>query len=308
MSKKVEDLNIVCFGEILWDVLPGGAMPGGAPMNVAYHLKKLGFEPKLITRVGYDHWGEELIQLMKKSEISTDYFQIDHDSETGKVIANVFDNSNVTYDIISPVAWDQIQWDESFEQLVSESDCFIFGSLITRNEKSRSTLYQLLELAKTKVLDINLRPPFFNKKIIEDLLIHTNLLKLNSSELELIAGWFSCYDSDEDRMRLLQDRFDILTIVVTKGGEGCTLVNNGSVYTHRGFKVKVADTIGSGDAFLAGFLSYSLQDKSLQSAVEYGNALGALIATYSGACPQYQKNEIQMLINKNFGSSNNNPA
>ena len=149
MSVKTIKNNIVCFGEILWDVLPAGVMPGGAPMNVAYHLKKLKREPKLITRVGHDEWGKELIQLMEKNEISTDYFQIDYDLGTGKVIANVFDSSNVTYDIIAPVAWDQIQWDNSFEGLVADCDYFVFGSLATRNQKSRQTLYGLLELAKT---------------------------------------------------------------------------------------------------------------------------------------------------------------
>jgi fructokinase len=303
MSAKFRNKNIVCFGEILWDVLPDGAMPGGAPMNVAYHLKKLNHDPQLITRVGHDEWGKGLIQLMERNKISTEYFQMDYTLGTGRVIATVLDNHNVSYNILNPVAWDNIQWEESFEQLVSDCDCFVFGSLITRNEKSRNTLFQLLELAQNKVLDINLRPPFFNKEIVNDLLSHADLLKLNNSELELITGWFSPYDSEEDRMRLLQDRFNILTIVVTKGDKGCTLVNNGTFFKHSGFEVEVSDTIGSGDAYLAGLLSYLLDESSFESAIEYANALGALTATYKGACPDYYENEIQSLINNKLEST-----
>jgi fructokinase len=304
MSDKSIKSNIVCFGEILWDVLPVGVMPGGAPMNVSYHLKKLSLEPTLITRVGHDRWGKELIQLMEKNEISTDYFQIDYELETGKVIANVIDSTNVTYDIIAPVAWDHIQWDPSFEQLVSDSDYFVFGSLVTRNQKSRHTLYQLLEQAKTKVLDINLRPPFFNREIIEELLKRADILKLNDQELEFITGWFSQFESEADRIRSLQDQFNIATIVVTKGNNGCTVVNDGSICRHNGFAVKVADTIGSGDAFLAAFLSKYSAGHSFPSSIEYANALGALVATYDGACPDYTQNEIFELINKNLTGAN----
>jgi fructokinase len=300
----IKENNIVCFGEILWDILPDGAMPGGAPMNVAYHLRKLNYNPQLITRVGHDEWGKGLIQLMERNEISTEYFQMDHKLATGRVIANVIDNHNVTYDIINPSAWDHIQWEESFEQLLIDCDCFVFGSLAARNETSRKTLFQLLELATTKVLDINLRPPFFNKEIVNDLLERSDILKLNNSELELITGWFSPYKSDDDRIRLIQDRFEILTIVVTKGDKGCTVVNNGNIYKHPGFEVEVTDTIGSGDAFLAGFLSCLLNGSPFELTTEYANALGALVASCKGACPEYQESEIQLLINKKLQGSN----
>ena len=148
------------------------------------------------------------------------------------------------------------------------------------------------------MLDINLRPPFFNRQIVEELLTRTDVLKLNDNELEFITGWFSPYESEDDRIRVLQDQFNIVTIVVTKGEKGCTVVNNGSIHKHNGFAVKVADTIGSGDAFLAGFLSCQLSGHSLPSSLEYANALGALIATYNGACPDYAEHEIHQLISK----------
>jgi fructokinase len=304
MSEKISLHHMICFGEILWDVLPTGAMPGGAPMNVAYHLKKLHHDPKLITRVGHDQWGKELIELMERNEISTEFFQMDHKLETGKVIANLFDSQNVNYEILAPVAWDNILWESSFEKLFTGENCLIYGSLVTRNENSRKTLYQLLELAKTKVLDINLRAPFFQKETIDMLLSRADLLKLNDSELELITGWFAHYDTEEDRIRLLQDRFHIPTIVLTKGRQGCTLAHHGKFYKHHGFEVDVADTIGSGDAFLAGFLSCFFKGISWQSTLEYANALGALVASYSGACPEYKEDEIQLLINRKYQNIN----
>lgn len=295
---------IVCFGEILWDVLPSGAMPGGAPMNVAYHLKKLNHDPLLITRVGHDEWGKGLIELLERNEISTEYFQMDHVLETGKVIANVVDSHNVTYDIINPVAWDNIHWEDSFEPIVKNANFFVFGSLAARNQSSRATLFRLLELAERKVLDVNLRPPFFNQEIITDLLMRTDMLKLNNAELKFVTGWFSPYDSEEDRIRMLQDRFKISTVIVSRGDQGCTVMHQGSIYKHEGFQVDVVDTIGSGDAFLAGFLSSRLQGNSFNVAIEYANALGALIATYSGACPHYDGSDIQFLIDKKFEGSN----
>lgn len=296
MNNSTSIYDVVCFGEILWDVLPGGAMPGGAPMNVAYHLKKMNQNPGLITRVGHDEWGKALIELMEAHHISTDYFQLDYGLETGKVKATVLDN-NVSYDIVAPVAWDYIQWEDDFESLVLSSAYFVFGSLVTRNERSRTTLYRLLDLAKVKVLDINLRPPFFDKNTIEQLLRKADILKLNYAELELITGWFAHYQSDHDRMRLLQERFQIPVIIVTKGESGCTMLDNNSFYQQKGYAVHVADTIGSGDAFLAGFISHLLSGRTSHEALAYANALGALVASYSGACPNYDTEEIQLVMN-----------
>ena len=304
MNEKYK--NIVCFGEILWDILPDGAMPGGAPMNVAYHLKKLNHDPQLITRIGHDKWGKGLIELMERNKISTEYFQMDHRVATGRVIANIIDNSNVTYDIINPSAWDYIEWEDQFEILMNSCDHFVFGSLSARNEISRKTLFQLLELAKTKVLDINLRPPFFNKEIINNLIRRTNIVKLNSSELELITGWFTSYKSDEDRIRLIQDHFDIATVVVTNGDKGCMVIDDGCIHKHPGFPIEVADTVGSGDAFLAGFLSDLLKGSPFDVAIKHANALGALVATYKGACPEYNASDIQLLMAKNLKGSNIN--
>jgi len=298
MSTSFLKQQVVCFGEILWDILPGGALPGGAPMNVAYHLKKLGLEPAMITRIGSDEWGKNLVKLMEANNISTDSFQLDDILETGKVNATINQNNEVIYEILKPVAWDNIQWEDKLETLVCDADYFVFGSLATRSETTRNTLFKLLEIAPWKVLDINLRAPHYNRANIEQILYKINLLKLNQAELELITGWFTKYQSDIDRIQVLQDKFSIPNIVVTKGGNGALFNCNGKIYSHPGYSIVVADTIGSGDSFLAALLAKLSADNTPEEALSFACAMGALIAGYNGACPDYKIEEINELMKK----------
>ena len=148
---------VVCFGEILWDILPQGSVPGGAPMNVAYHLSRLGQRPAIITRVGFDDMGKELINIFSGYGITTDFFQIDYKIQTGRVYAEFRENNEVLYNIIKPAAWDFIEWEDDFKPLIQQAEYFVFGSLITRNKQSKNILFKCLEIANTKVFDINLR-------------------------------------------------------------------------------------------------------------------------------------------------------
>lgn len=296
MSLPEKQFPVISFGEILWDLLPTVSLPGGAPMNVAYHLKKLGMNPAVISRIGLDDYGKGLIQLLEKNDMSTDFVQMDFELPTGIVNATAGDHNEIVYDIIRPVAWDNIQWGDSFESLLADDAYFIFGSLIARNKESRDTLFRLLEIAKRKVLDINLRPPYFSRDIAEKLLQDLTLLKLNLAELELITGWFTDYKNHIDRIKVLQNRFNIPNIIVTRGSEGSVLYTEGTLYEHPGFKVEVADTIGSGDASLAALLVKLSAGASPAEALEFSSALGALIATYSGGCPDYEVEEIYALI------------
>lgn len=288
--------KVVCFGEVLWDILPTGAVPGGAPMNVAYHLQKLNKNPALITRIGIDKRGQDLMNIFSSQQVCTDFFQVDDKHETGKVFAQPNEYNEVVYDIIKPVAWDYISWDDSFTELISNADFFVFGSLAARNKVSRDTLFQLLSIAKNKVLDINLRAPHYNRKIVEQLLQKADFVKMNLAELELITGWFSNHTSIEDRMKSIREKFHISNMVVTMGGDGAMLFMEGNVVKHQGFKVDVVDTVGSGDAFLAGLLSQLLDNAGSDDALEFASGLGAFIATQRGACPEYNGAEINELI------------
>ena len=288
--------RVVCFGEVLWDIFPDGGVPGGAPMNVTYHLHKQGINPALITKIGIDEKGKELVNIFSSHGVCTDYFQFDYDNETGKVFATPNEFNEVVYDIVKPVAWDFIVWEDTFEELIANSEFFVFGSLAARNSVSKEALFRLLEIAKNKVLDINLRAPHFNKRIVEELLQKADFLKLNLAELELITGWFSNHTNINDRINSLRDRFAISNMVVTKGGDGAVLFINGDTINHPGFKVDVVDTVGSGDAFLAGLLSKLLEGKKYDEALQFASGLGAFIATQRGACPAYEIEDVEKLI------------
>lgn len=297
--KKRNNHSVICFGEVLWDILPSGAVPGGAPMNVTYHLHKQGKSPALITRIGNDEKGKGLEAIFNDHGVCTDYFQVDKDHETGKVFAHPNEFNEVLYDIVKPVAWDFIEWNDEYAALVSNADYFVFGSLAARNKTSKNTLLQLLESSPNKVLDINLRAPHFDRHIVEELIGKANILKLNLAELELITGWFSSQTSVIDRVRLIADRFRISSIVVTMGGDGALLYKDAMIFRHPGFFVNVADTVGSGDAFLAGLLSKLMENKTPEEALDFANGLGAFIATKTGACPPYEMQDVFALINQN---------
>lgn len=294
--QKIQDHKVVCFGEVLWDILPSGAVPGGAPMNVAYHLHKQNMNPAVITSVGNDKKGKELLEIFSDFGICTDFFQTDDQHETGKVYAKQNENKDMVYDIVKPVAWDYIKWENDFQDLVSNAQYFVFGSLAARSLESKNTLLQLLECAKIKALDINLRPPHFNREIIEDLLSKADFLKLNQEELELISGWFSKYTSLDDKAKSIQDKFHIQNMVVTRGGEGAVLFYNGEQYTHIGYKVNVADTVGSGDAFLSGLIGKLMTNTEPSKALDFASRLGAFIATKKGACPKYNIEDVESMI------------
>lgn len=287
--------EVVCFGEILWDILPTGAKPGGAPMNVAYHLRKLGINPALITRIGKDQWGRDLLTLMNEQQISTDFFRVDESLATGVVNAQINLNNEVTYDIVKPVAWDNIMWQNGMGTLISEAAYFVFGSLASRSEVSRNTLFQLIEKAKYRVLDINLRAPHYSKDCVEQLMAKANLLKLNHDELKLIGGWYTNAESDIELIHAILGKYTIDKVVVTKGAEGAILFCNDVLYTYPGIKITVADTVGSGDSFLAALLHGFINNQKPEQALQFACAVGALVATYTGACPDYDPEEINQL-------------
>lgn len=297
MAKK-SNYPVVCFGESLWDFLPERKLPGGAPANVAYHLQKLGKNPAVISRIGNDELGNELIKEFRSKSIETDFFQVDNKYETGKVFATVKENHEVEYEIVQPVAWDFIECIKKDEEIISNAEYFVFGSLVSRNKNSRNSLLRCLEFAKIKVFDINLRPPHFSKENLAQLLEETDILKLNLSELQLVSSWYDNLKSNEEMIKLLAQKFNLQTIIVTKGGDGAMLYINEKYFYHPGYSVKVADTIGSGDSFLAAIISKLMDKASPEEALDFASALGAFVASRPGACPDYQIIDVIDLMNK----------
>ena len=293
-SKK----SVVCFGEILWDNLPTGKRPGGAPMNVAYHLHKLGIDSHLISSIGNDQSGVELMDFLKEIGLKTDLVQIDREHATSEVQASVNPvNHEVSYEIISPVAWDFTTWQPNFEVLLNEAQAFVFGTLSARNMTSRNTLYKMLEYGSYHVFDVNLRAPHYSPEVIEALLQKSNMVKLNSSELLLIAQWYNqaCV-KEAECVEVLFDRFKIDEVLITKGSQGATYYTSLFRYDYPAYTVNVADTIGSGDSFLAAFLAMKLGDEPVEITLDYAVAMGAFITSQAGACPQYSKFDLERFI------------
>jgi fructokinase len=292
--------QVVCFGEMLWDVLPSGAKPGGAPMNVAYHLQKLGMAPAVISRVGEDERGSELLRLLDENGITTNHVQKDATHPTGVVLARLNERAEASYEIVQPVAWDFIANHDDLKKLIAAARYFVFGSLAAREAVSRHTLFQLLESAGTKVFDINLRTPHYTKVTLELLLQQCDILKINEEELQVVASWYGHLKKLEEQMALLQDRFRIDTVVTTRGSAGAVLLTGGSTHAHAGYKVAVKDTVGSGDAFLAALLSQLQSGAEATEALRFANGLGAYIASKEGACPPYDINDVRDRIKAGF--------
>jgi len=295
--------EVVCFGEILWDVLPDRELPGGAPMNVTYHLTKLGRTATLISRIGADERGTELRKVFEGKGIDISNLQTDQNYRTSIVLATPNQAGDMKYQIVEDVAWDYIERQTGHEALVAGARYFVFGSLATRCEVSRNTLFELMEIPVRKVLDINLRAPFINKDCLEYQLGKAQVLKMNEEELVMVSGWYSNTRRFEDKIKVLQDRFQIETIIVTCGAKGAIVNYDHRFYYHNGFKVNVADTIGSGDSFLAAFLSKFIADRNVESALAFGCTVGAFVATQEGGCPEYTPEDIEHFSAKTLANT-----
>ena len=289
--------QVICFGEVLWDNLPSGKKPGGAPMNVAYHLKKLGISSALISRVGNDQDGDNLLKVIKELDLSVELCQIDKQHKTSLVEVVITPDHEVKYDIVFPVAWDFIEYDPQLESILREADVFVFGSLVSRSEVSRTTLDYILDHVAYKVFDVNLREPHYEKEQIAYFLHKTDLLKLNIHEIDLISGWFGNSSANEaEKVHLLQNSFNIKEVIVTKGSKGASYYSTEIQYHYPAYKVEVQDTVGSGDSFLAAFLSKKLSGEYLESTLDFAVAVGAFITMQEGACPQYTYNDLKRFI------------
>ncbi len=266
-------------------------------MNVAYHLQQMGVKAHLLSRVGEDVAGDILLNTLKSWGLSTALCEADAAYPTSEVHARVGENHEVTYEIVYPVAWDFISYNTEAASLLRRADAFVFGSLATRNQTSRETLFRLLEESAFNVFDVNLRAPHYSPAVIRQLLHKTNLLKLNQQELELLTDWFGGgITSEAARIGLLHEQFGIGEIIVTRGSKGASYFIPGKRLDCAALPVEVADTVGSGDAFLAAFLAKKLQNESAETALAYAAALGALVTSKHGACPPYTTSELDTLL------------
>jgi fructokinase len=287
----------VCFGEVLWDILPTEKVAGGAPMNVAIRLQSLGVDTTIISRIGNDALGKDLLQIVADKKVNTSFIQVDKTHSTGEVLVHLDDTGTASYAIVNPSAWDMIEWNEAMHTIVAKADAFVFGSLVCRNEISKNTLLKLVEIAKFKIFDVNLRAPFYNIELIVELMFKADFIKLNDEELLLIAAELGCTGSSiEEQILFLSKYTHTASICVTKGKDGAVLLMNNEFYTHPGFTVAVADTVGAGDSFLAALIAQLLQKKPLNNILAFACATGSLVASKKGANAVITIDEIEQLI------------
>lgn len=290
--------NIVCFGEVLWDVFPTHKKIGGAPLNVAIRASSFGHNVSLISAVGEDNNGNEILDYLKANNINSECVQLLNDYKTGEVQVTLSENGSATYTIEYPSAWDKIVLTESSKLAVKQADVFLFGSLITRDTTSKNTLYELVKLARYKVFDINLRPPHFNKEVIIYLMNEAHFIKMNDEELYEVSSLMgSKFNSLEQNLKFIARKTNTKHICVTKGPFGAVLFYNKKLYYNSGYKIKVADTVGAGDSFLGALISQLVNQIEPQEALDFACAVGALVAQSEGANPHLSSEEIETFIN-----------
>ncbi|RMA64337.1 carbohydrate kinase family protein [Ulvibacter antarcticus] len=289
--------NIVCFGEILWDVFPNHKKIGGAPLNVAFRLKSFENNVSIISSIGDDTKGEEIIDLIKKRGISVEHIQIDGKLKTGKVNVMLNRKGSASYDIKFPRAWDNIQLTEDVKNLAKNADAFIFGSLIARNDVSRNTLYELLKLASYKIFDVNLREPYYTNEVLNHLMGQADFIKFNDDEIfEISKQYGASGRSLEQTVKFIAEQTNTNSICVTKGRHGAILYDNGNFYYNSGYQIKVVDTVGAGDSFLASLINELLKKSSPQKAIDFACVVGAIVASSEGANPEIKKSDIDRFI------------
>lgn len=289
----MKNIEIVCFGEVLWDNLKEGRRLGGAPLNVCYHLNKRGIPSAIVSQVGNDSNGNDILREIDQLEIDRSFCTVSDSKPTSTVEVHITDEK-VTYEIVEDVAWDHIPYTSELENTVAGAEVLLFGSLVTRNSVSRNTLFKLLPAAKYKVFDVNMRPPFYTKDRIEALVKVSNLLKMNEEELSVLCDWWQIAAKEEyGKLNTILHQFGSLeAIVLTKGAEGASYCSRDLYLSAPAQKVQIADTVGSGDAFLASFLASKLQGVPVEEALKNAIVLSGFVATQAGACPPYELAEI----------------
>jgi len=294
--------TIVSFGEVLWDLLPSGPVLGGAPFNFSCRAAALGDRSVMVSRLGRDELGGTAMRRMTELGVETGCMQEDAERPTGTVPVTLDSRGIPDYFITPDVAYDRIQPLPELASLAARADCICYGMIARRGAVSRATLDGMLAAFRGRynLLDLNLRKDCWTPQSVAAAIRGAGILKLNDQELDVVAGVFEIPDAAmQDRVRALLDRTSLAIVVVTLGeGGALALPRDGRAAYSPGFSVKVADTVGSGDAFTAGFIHTLLSGGTLSDACTFGNALGALVASQHGATQPTPMGEITALMEK----------
>ena len=291
--------KVVSFGEVLWDKLPSQKVAGGAPLNFGYRLNSFEKSISIISKVGDDPLGKKLIEFLNKNGLDTEHLQISKIYKTGEVNVSIDKNGIADYDILNPVAWDDIDLNSKNIDLTKNSSIFVFGSLICRNVTSRETLKELLKIAPFKLFDVNLRFPFYDLNLIEELMMCSDFIKFNHEEITEISSIYTKKKTSlENMIKTISEKTKTYDICVTMGEKGACYYTHNTFYFQDGFKINVSDTVGAGDSFLATLVEGILNKTKPQEILKKACAVAALVASKKGATPIVSKAEINNLIGK----------
>lgn len=280
---------VVGLGELLWDIFADVRRPGGAPANVAFQAEQLGCRGVVCSRVGRDALGDELLKFLSEQGLTTDWIQRDPVHPTGTVTVDTSRADHPQYVIHEGVAWDYIALDDNVKQLMSRAAAICFGTLAQRSGPSRTAIQgALLEAPRDclKVCDINLRQKWYDRESIESSLARSHFLKLNSDEVEVLAGLLEIATADHRCFaEAIQQRFGVEIVCITRAADGCLMIGRDDVVDRPGVKIRVADAVGAGDAFTAAWIYGRLHGWPLEAQASFANEVGALVASRPGAMP-----------------------
>ena len=280
---------VVGMGEALWDVLPEGKKIGGAPANFAYHVSQFGLPSCVVSAVGDDDLGREIIENFTAKGLKQLIADVPY--PTGTVQVEIDQSGVPQYEIKENVAWDNIPYTERLESLAERTTAVCFGSLAQRNVVSRNTINRFLDVVSRNevnliVFDVNLRQGFYNKEILCNSMKRCNILKINDEELVTVSRMFGYPGIDlQDKCWILLGKYNLKMLILTCGINGSYVFTPGNVSFQPTPKVEVADTVGAGDSFTAAFISSVLKGKSVSEAHSLAVRTSAFVCTEKGAMP-----------------------
>ncbi len=280
--------TVVGLGEVLWDLLPGGKQFGGAPANFAYHAAVQGADAKVVSCIGRDELGREILTKIDELGLDRDTVAVDDTYPTGTVSIELDSHGKPEYIIHTDVAWDFIPPSPEILALARRTDAVCFGSLAQRSRVSRETIRAFLGAtpsACSRIFDVNLRQRFYDAEAVAASLDAATVLKLNDEELPVVAELLCLEGEEEALLEMILERFSLTAIALTKGSNGSVLVSPSDRSTHPGVPAKIADTVGAGDSFTAVLVTGLLQGWDLDTINDRANRVAAYVCTQSGATP-----------------------
>lgn len=280
---------IVGMGEALWDCLPEGKKIGGAPANFAYHVSQFGFNSRVVSAVGNDPLGDEILQVLAEKRVNAQIDRVDY--PTGTVQVTLDQVGVPQYEIKEGVAWDNIPFTPALRDLALRTRAVCFGSLAQRSAVSRATINRFLDTmpdtgSELKIFDINLRQNFYTQEVLCDSMRRCNVMKINDEELVTISRIFGYPGIDlQDKCWILLAKYNLKMLILTCGTNGSYVFTPGLISFQETPKVKVADTVGAGDSFTATFTAAILKGLSIPEAHKLAVEVSAFVCTQSGAMP-----------------------